>query len=73
MLFLFRRSLKTAFFSQHHVDQLVMDVTPLEFMQQKFPGEWVTMFTDIHTVWLSCNAPLVVLLASPHSRVTLVE
>ena len=45
-----------------------MDVTPLEFMQQKFPGEWVTMFTDIHTVWLSCNAPLVVLLASPHSE-----
>jgi ATP-binding cassette subfamily F protein 3 len=33
------RSLKTAFFSQHHVDQLVMDVTPLEFMQQKFPGK----------------------------------
>ncbi|CAI7991054.1 ATP-binding cassette sub-family F member 3 [Geodia barretti] len=33
------RSLKTAFFSQHHVDQLVMDVTALEFMQQKFPGK----------------------------------
>ena len=32
------RNLRIAFFSQHHVDQLVMDVSALEFMQQKFPG-----------------------------------
>ena len=32
------RNLRIAFFSQHHVEQLVMDVSALEFMQQKFPG-----------------------------------
>ena len=32
------RNLKIAFFSQHHVDQLVMEVSALEFIQSKFPG-----------------------------------
>ncbi|XP_064385354.1 ATP-binding cassette sub-family F member 3-like isoform X3 [Halichondria panicea] len=32
------RNLKIAYFSQHHVDQLVMESTPLHFIQAKFPG-----------------------------------
>ncbi|XP_065890278.1 ATP-binding cassette sub-family F member 3-like [Dysidea avara] len=32
------RNLRIGYFSQHHVDQLVMDITPLELIQSKFPG-----------------------------------
>jgi ATP-binding cassette subfamily F protein 3 len=32
------RNLRIAFFHQHHVEQLVMNVSALELMQQKFPG-----------------------------------
>lgn len=32
------RKLKIGYFAQHHVDQLVMDVTALELLQSKFPG-----------------------------------
>ena len=35
----FPRNLKIAHFTQHHVDQLVMDTTSLELIQSKFPGE----------------------------------
>ncbi|KAL5491328.1 hypothetical protein EMCRGX_G016598 [Ephydatia muelleri] len=33
------RNLHIAVFTQHHVDQLVMDTTPLQLIQSKFPGE----------------------------------
>ena len=33
------RNLKIAHFTQHHVDQLVMDTTSLELIQSRFPGE----------------------------------
>ncbi|KAL5108417.1 ATP-binding cassette sub-family F member 3 [Taenia crassiceps] len=33
------RSLRMAYFSQHHVDQLDLDVSSLEFLTKKFPGE----------------------------------
>ncbi|VDD75804.1 unnamed protein product [Mesocestoides corti] len=33
------RSLRTAYFSQHHVDQLDLNVSSLEFLVKKFPGE----------------------------------
>ena len=33
------RNLKTAYFTQHHVDQLVLDVSALELIQSKFPGQ----------------------------------
>lgn len=32
------RRIRFATFSQHHVDQLDMNVTALEFFQQNFPG-----------------------------------
>ncbi|KFD55955.1 hypothetical protein M513_03079 [Trichuris suis] len=32
------RLLKVAYFTQHHVDQLVMDVNPVELIQQRYPG-----------------------------------
>ena len=32
------RNLRIAYFSQHHVDQLVMDVSALELIQSRFPG-----------------------------------
>ncbi len=35
------RNLKIAYFSQHHVDQLVMESTPLHFIQAKFPGTYI--------------------------------
>ena len=38
LLYVLYRNLKIAFFSQHHVDQLVMEVSALEFIQSKFPG-----------------------------------
>ena len=43
--FKFCRNLKIAHFTQHHVDQLVMDTTSLELIQSRFPGEgnhWIT-------------------------------
>nr|CDS23258.1 ATP binding cassette sub family F [Echinococcus granulosus] len=33
------RSLRMAYFSQHHVDQLDLNVSSLEFLMKKFPGE----------------------------------
>jgi len=33
------RNLKIAHFTQHHVDQLVMDATSLELIQSRFPGK----------------------------------
>ena len=39
MSLLLFRNLKIAHFTQHHVDQLVMDTTSLELIQSKFPGE----------------------------------
>ncbi len=33
------RNLKIAYFTQHHVDQLVMNVSALELTQSKYPGE----------------------------------
>lgn len=33
------RNLKVAYFTQHHVDQLVLDVSALELIQSKFPGK----------------------------------
>ena len=39
MSLLLFRNLKIAHFTQHHVDQLVMDTTSLELIQSRFPGE----------------------------------
>ncbi len=33
------RQLKVGYFTQHHVDQLVMNQSPLEFLASKFPGK----------------------------------
>ena len=33
------RGIRFGYFSQHHVDQLKMDVTPVGLLQQKFPGK----------------------------------
>jgi ATP-binding cassette subfamily F protein 3 len=33
------RNLKIGFFTQHHVDQLTMNESPLEFLVKKFPGK----------------------------------
>lgn len=35
------RGIRFGYFSQHHVDQLTMDVNPVELLQQKFPGQTV--------------------------------
>lgn len=32
------RNLAVGYFSQHHVDQLTMNQTPIEFLATKFPG-----------------------------------
>lgn len=32
------RRLRIGYFTQHHVDQLEMDDTPLELLAQRFPG-----------------------------------
>lgn len=32
------RSLRIGYFSQHHVDQLEMDLTSVELLAQRFPG-----------------------------------
>lgn len=32
------RGIRFGYFSQHHVDQLTMDLTPVGLLQQKFPG-----------------------------------
>lgn len=32
------RTLRMGFFSQHHVDQLDLNVSSLEFLMKKFPG-----------------------------------
>jgi ATP-binding cassette, subfamily F, member 3 len=32
------RRLNIGYFTQHHVDQLEMDETPLELLAQRFPG-----------------------------------
>ena len=60
------RNLKIAYFSQHHVDQLVMEVTPLQFIQSKFPGSAITIsvcvsknaFPSLHavcTLFVACK------------------
>lgn len=33
------RNLKIAYFTQHHVDQLVLDVSALELIQSRYPGQ----------------------------------
>lgn len=33
------RALKVGYFTQHHVDQLVMNQSPLEFLASRFPGK----------------------------------
>ncbi|XP_002736039.1 ATP-binding cassette sub-family F member 3-like [Saccoglossus kowalevskii] len=38
------RNLQIGYFSQHHVDQLDMDMTSLEVMSTKFPGKTVEMY-----------------------------
>jgi len=35
------RGIRFGYFSQHHVDQLSMDVTPVGLLQQRFPGQTV--------------------------------
>ena len=40
------RNLAIGYFSQHHVDQLVMDQSPLQFMASKFPGLY-SLYTRI--------------------------
>ena len=35
----FDRNLKIGYFSQHHVDQLGSEQTPLELLASKFPGK----------------------------------
>jgi len=35
------RGVRFGYFSQHHVDQLSLDLTPVGYLQQKFPGQTV--------------------------------
>lgn len=39
---LFDRNLKIGYFSQHHVDQLGSEQSPLELLASKFPGTELT-------------------------------
>lgn len=36
------RNLRFAYFSQHHVDQLAMNVSAVELLQEAFPGQFYT-------------------------------
>lgn len=38
-LFSFCRNLKIGYFSQHHVDQLDLNISAVELLARKFPGE----------------------------------
>lgn len=38
------RNLALGYFSQHHVDQLTMNQSPLEFLASKFPGNVLLLF-----------------------------
>jgi ATP-binding cassette subfamily F protein 3 len=35
------RGVRFGYFSQHHVDQLSLDLTPVGYLQQKFPGQTI--------------------------------
>lgn len=39
-LFSFCRNLKIGYFSQHHVDQLDLNISAVELLARKFPGEF---------------------------------
>ena len=41
------RSLRIGYFSQHHVDQLEMELNSIELLQQRFPGEFVLIFSHL--------------------------
>lgn len=40
-LFSFCRNLKIGYFSQHHVDQLDLNISAVELLARKFPGEFL--------------------------------
>lgn len=40
-LFLVSRNLKIGYFSQHHVDQLDLNVSSVELLLNRFPGEFL--------------------------------
>ena len=52
------RNLAIGYFSQHHVDQLEMNLSPLQFMANKYPGmhsySWLTVRYSFDNVFLSC-------------------
>lgn len=60
-LFLFCRNLKIGYFSQHHVDQLDLNISAVELLARKFPGEF-WRFQEIRAIEVSFamhGAPLI--------------
>jgi len=41
------RLLRMAYFAQHHVDQLVIDITPVELAEQRYPGHTSEFYRGI--------------------------
>lgn len=46
-LFSFCRNLKIGYFSQHHVDQLDLNISAVELLARKFPGEFLLIPEDL--------------------------
>ncbi|XP_060605726.1 ATP-binding cassette sub-family F member 3-like [Ruditapes philippinarum] len=41
------RSLRIGYFSQHHVDQLEMELNSIELLQQRFPGQTIEQYRGV--------------------------
>ena len=42
------RKVKFGYFAQHHVDQLVMGISPLELLQSKHPGMCISCYVHMY-------------------------
>lgn len=55
MVCLVSRNLKIGYFSQHHVDQLDLNVNSVELLLNKFPGAFLWGNWGLN--WLGCFSP----------------
>lgn len=57
-LFSFCRNLKIGYFSQHHVDQLDLNISAVELLAKKFPGEFL-LIREVSFAWRSIDLSMV--------------
>lgn len=72
LLFSFCRNLKIGYFSQHHVDQLDLNISAVELLARKFPGEfWRSQeMWDMEVSFAMHRAPLICSVALGRGSVT---